>query len=295
MVTQTDIFVLKTDGKKPIVTEFSPIREPLKVCAGLAEKFKFHLLKFAHSENKVSGSYLITERLTYLSYTERKLFTCGSLHVYKVRKDTLRCLGTEINRVLCILGDALECLEHKVKLANISKVVLSTRGTRNIVLLNEILHLCIGECVNGLLKLKSRFCAIVFDKLVRAESLVALAAVHKRIRKSRKVTRRNPRLRVHKNSCVKTYVILVFLNEFLPPSLLYVVLKLNAKRAVVPSVCKSTVYLGSGEYKTSVFGEGNYFVHCLFCISHILNLPCRKSFVGKYEYQSNYIFYHILQ
>ena len=61
MVTKTEVFFLYIKGEQPLLAEILPVVEPVKVCAGLAEKFKLHLLKFPYTEDKVTRSNLITE------------------------------------------------------------------------------------------------------------------------------------------------------------------------------------------------------------------------------------------
>jgi len=265
VVAETDVLVTKTDGKQPIVAEFSPICEPLEVGAGLAEELKLHLLELTYTEDEVTGSDLVTEGLTDLRDTEGHLASGGSLYVYKVGENTLCGLGTEINCVLCVLGYALKGLEHKVELTDVGEVMLTACGARNVVLFNEFLHFSVGESIDGLGKLKAVLCAPVLDELVSAESFVALTAVHKGIREACKVTRSYPSLRVHENCGVETDVVLVLLNELLPPSLLYVVLKLNSERTVVPSVSKAAVDFGAGENEAAVLTKSHDLVHG-FCV-----------------------------
>ena len=61
MISQTEIFFFYAEGIEPVAAEASPIVEPFEVGAGLAEKFKLHLFKFAHTENEVAGGYLVSE------------------------------------------------------------------------------------------------------------------------------------------------------------------------------------------------------------------------------------------
>ena len=272
MVTKSYILLLKTDCKQPITAEASPIAKPLKICSGLAEELKLHLLKLANTEYKVTGSDLITEGLSYLRDTERKLLSCCSLYAYKVCKYTLCRFRTKIYGILCILGYTLEGLKHKVKLTYIGKIMLTAGRTRNLVLLNKSLHFCLRKCIDRLFKNVSLFCTPILNYFICSESFMAFAAIHKRICKSRKVTRCYPSLRIHKNSGIKTYVVLIFLNEFFPPSLFYVVLKLYAKRAVIPSISKSSIYFRAGKYKSSCFTKSDDFVHCLFCVFHFICL-----------------------
>ncbi len=58
----------------------------------------------------------------------------------KVDEDALRRFGTEIHRVLGILGDALESLEHQVELPDVGEIMFAAGGTGDALLLDEILH-----------------------------------------------------------------------------------------------------------------------------------------------------------
>ena len=65
------------------------------------------------------------------------------------------------------------------------------------------------------------------------------------------MSRSDPGLGIHEDSTVNTHIIGAFLYEFLPPSLLYIVLKLYAQIAVIPCVCKSAVNFAAGVNKAS--------------------------------------------
>ena len=101
---------------------------------------------------------------------------------------------------------------------------------------------------------------VLYD-LVSAESLMALAAVHKRIGKSAEMSRRYPCLRIHKYCGVKSDVVRVLLNELSPPCFFDVVLHLDAERTVVPCVGKTAVDFAACEYEASVFTERYDFFH----------------------------------
>ena len=114
----------------------------------------------------------------------------------------------------------------------------------------------------------SGFGTPVLNELVGAETLLALAAIHKRIRKSAKMSRGDPCLRIHQNSSILPHIVRILLYEFLPPCTLYVVFQFNAERSVIPCVGKTAVYLGSGENKAAVFAQRDYFIHCFFFVVH---------------------------
>lgn len=95
----------------------------------------------------------------------------------------------------------------------------------DVVVLYVLRHLLEGHalCVS----------AVVLDELIGSLSCVAVPAVHKGVGEAAHVTRRDPCLGVHYYRGVKSDVIGAFLNEFLPPRLLDVVLELDAEGTVV--------------------------------------------------------------
>ena len=250
------------------MAERSPVGEPFKVGSGLAEELKLHLLELPTAEDEVTGSDLVTEGLTNLRDTEGELLSRCSLNVYEVSKDTLCGLGTEINGVLCVLGYALEGLEHKVELTDIREIVLAAGGTGNVVLLNEVLHFALLECVDRLGKLKIVFLAPILDDLVRAKTLVTLLAVHERVGETADVTRGDPGLRVHEDGGIKADVIFILLHELTPPGGLYVVFELDAQRAELTGVGQTAVDLTAGEDKAATFAQGNDLFHSFFGVLH---------------------------
>ena len=163
----------------------------------------------------------------------------------------------------------LERLEHEVKLTDIGEVVLAAGGAGDVVLFDKVLHLLLGEGVDGLGKLEAGLGAPVLDDLVGAEALVALAAVHQRIGEAAEMAACYPGLRVHQDRGVKADVVGVFLHELLPPGVLDVLLELGAEGAVVPCVSESAVDLTAGVNEASALAEGNDFVEGLFCVVHV--------------------------
>ncbi len=241
MVTETEVLFLESETEQEVLAVASPVIEPFKVCAGLAEEFKLHLLEFAYTENEVSGSDLVTEGLAHLCNAEGDLLAGSSLDVCEVYEDTLSGLRTEIELGLAVLGNALESLEHKVELTDIGEILLAAVGAYDIVLLDVVHHLLIGPAGN--------VCAVeILNEIVSTVTSLALLAVHERIREAADMTGSHPCLGIHENSGVKTNVVLVLLNELLQPCVLDVVLQQNAQRTVIPCICKASVDLGAGVY-----------------------------------------------
>ena len=125
MIAQAEMIFRHTEREKPVLAERTPVGKPFKIRSRLTEKFKLHLLKFANAENKVSGGYFVTERFTYLSDTERKLFAGRALNICEVDKYTLRRFGTKIDGVFCVLRNALKRFEHKIELTDVCKIVFA--------------------------------------------------------------------------------------------------------------------------------------------------------------------------
>ena len=112
VVAQTHLIFLDAESQQPVTAEASPVLEPVKIRAGLAEELQFHLLKLTGTEGKVTRSDLVAEGFTDLADAERNLLAGSSLYVLEVYEDTLCCLGAQIYGILRILGNTLESLEH---------------------------------------------------------------------------------------------------------------------------------------------------------------------------------------
>ena len=159
------------------------------------------------------------------------------------------------------------CLEHKVELADIGKIGLAATEAGTIVVA-DVCKQCFAIHSLDVHAFDVVFLDVFFNKLVSSVTHFARLTVDKRVVKGSNVTGSNPYLAVHEDSCIKTYVVGILLNKLFPPCVLYVVLKLNTQRTVVPGVCKTAIDLGTGEYKSACFTKRNEFVHCLFCVFH---------------------------
>ncbi len=197
MVTQTHLIFFDTECKQPVTAEASPVLEPLQICTRLTEEFKLHLLKLSCTECEVTRCDLITERFTDLTDTERDLLTGSSLYVLEIYENTLCCFRTQINSVLCIFRNALECFEHQVELTDICEIVLATGRAGDIVILHKRLHFFLRECIDRLLQGDAFFLCKVFDQLVSTESFMTFLTVHQRICKAAKMSTGYPCLWIH--------------------------------------------------------------------------------------------------
>ena len=175
--------------------------------------------------------------------------------------------------------------------------MLSAGRARDLSLKDEVLHLLVGPAVNRAERLVvcavGRFVslgdgdlvlvAVILDQLVCTESLMALFAVHERIGEGTEMSGSDPCLRVHKNRAVKTYIIRILLDKFLPPGFLDIVLKLNAQIAVVPGIRQTAVNFGAREDKSSGFCQCYNFIHCLFHVVRFLPILVIIFFIAQYS------------
>ncbi len=129
--------------------------------------------------------------------------------------------------------------------------MLAAGWTWNLMLLNKLLHLRIGPSVCRSTDINPVFCCKILDQLICAESLMALFAVHQRIREGCKMSGCDPGLRIHKDGAVDPDVILGFLDKLFPPCLLDVVFKLNTQISIVPGIGKTTIDLRARINKSS--------------------------------------------
>ena len=262
-------FVLHAERQQEVVAVILPVLEPLKVGARLAEELQFHLLKLAGTEGEVARGDLIAEGLAYLTNAKRNLLTGGALDILEVYEDALCSLRTQIQLILRVLGNALEGLEHQIELTDVGPVVLAAGRACDLMLINECLHLSLAERINTLAEIVVVLSTPVLNYLVGTETLLALLAVHQRIREAANMTRSNPGHRVHQDRGVKTYIVLALLHKFLAPCCLDVVLELNAERTVVPGVCKTAVNLRAGVYEAAALAERYDLFHCFFAVFHV--------------------------
>ena len=142
--------------------------------------------------------------------------------------------------------------------------MFTTARTSYLVFFDEVHHLLLGPCIYASLNGNVMLCTKVLNEFICTETLVALFTVHKRIRKSAKMSGSDPCLRVHKDRTVNTYIVRRLLNEFLPPCTFYVIFKLYTEISIIPRVCQAAVDLGTRVNKSSGFCKSYDLFHCLF-------------------------------
>lgn len=263
MIAQFEFFVVHAEIKKPLMAEVLPIVEPFKVGAGLAEKFKLHLFKFADTEDEVAGSDLVAEALADLTDAEGQFLSRRALHVLEVDKDALCGFGAQIDGGSGVFRHADERLEHKVEFSHAREVAVAAHGAGDLVLVHVLFHLLVRPACDVLFD--AVLVHIVFDKIVCAVTGFAAFAVHKGIGETADMSACLPSGRVHNDCAVKSHVVGIFDDEFLPPGLFDIVFHLHAERAVVPRVRETAVDFTAGVHETAIFCKGNDLVHCNVC------------------------------
>ena len=263
------MFVLDAEIQKEFAAIIFPVFKPFQIRAGFAEEFKFHLLEFARSENKVAGGNFVSERFSYLRYAERQFSARRALYVRKVDKNALRRFGTEIHGRSRVFRDADKGLEHKVEFFYVGKFVSAALGASDTLFFDKRGHF-FKRPARGVV-VRTVFIGVIFYKFVGAVARFAPLAVHKGIGKAAHVSGRHPDIRVYDNSGIKSHVVFAFLNETFPPGFFYVVFKFHAKRTVIPTVGKPPVNFASGEDKAPAFAKIDYFFHSRF-LFHSLHL-----------------------
>ena len=129
--------------------------------------------------------------------------------------------------------------------------MLTAGRARNLMLFYIGFHLLVAPSVNAVSDIQPIRMCIFFNHLICTETLVAFLAVHQRIAESSQMPAGYPCLRIHQYCTVHTYIIRGFLNELLPPCLLYIVLQFYAKISIVPCIRKAAVNLRPRIYESS--------------------------------------------
>ena len=204
MVSDTHFFRLDAKSLQPVDTELFPVCEPFEVSVGLTEEFQLHLLKLSGTEREVAGCDFIPEGLTDLTDTKRDFLSGSTLYVLEVYENTLCGFGTQIYRILCILRNTLEGLEHQVELTDLGKVMLAAGRAGNLIIFDKLHHLFLTPAVYRASQINIVLLRIIFDDLICTETLVAFLTVHQRIGKAAQMAAGHPCLRVHENGAVNT-------------------------------------------------------------------------------------------
>ena len=92
MVVKTVHVIAETECLMPLHTKCLPVLIPFHLIARMHEELHLHLFKLPHTEDKLTGYYLITERLAYLCDTERNLHPPGFLDIQEINENALSIL-----------------------------------------------------------------------------------------------------------------------------------------------------------------------------------------------------------
>ena len=126
-----------------------PHLEPFHFFARTNKELHFHLFELTHTEDKLTGNDLVTERFTDLGDTERNLHTAGLLYVEEVNENTLCRFRTQIYLGSAIGSRTHFCGEHQVELANFRPVACSGDRTCYFAVdndLTEVFEVGIVQC-----------------------------------------------------------------------------------------------------------------------------------------------------
>ncbi len=216
-----------------------------------------NLLELSGTEGKVAGGDFVAERFTNLCNAEWEFLSGGTLDICKVDKDALCSFRTQINLALCILGNALEGLEHQVELADIGEVGAAAVRAFDAVFLDEVHHLLVAPAVGG-------FAGEVLNQLIRTVTGLAVFTVHERVRKSANMTGSDPNLRVHQDGAVQADIVWALLNKAFPPCAFNIVFQLYTKRTIIPGVGETAVDFGTSKNEASALAQSNDFFHGFF-------------------------------
>ena len=155
--------------------------------------------------------------------------------------------------------------------------MLTAGRTWYLVLFHVCFHLLMAPSVNAVSDINAILMCIVFDHLIRTETLMAFLTVHQRVAESAQVSACHPGLRIHQDRAIHTYVIWRFLNKLLPPGFLYIVLKLYSKIAVIPCIRKPAIDLRPRVHESSGLCQRYNLLHRL--LNHILFLTFYISYI----------------
>ena len=212
-----------------------PIRVPVVIRAGLAEKFQLHLLELALAKDEVSGRNLVAVRLADLGDAKGQPQPRRIEHVLEVYKHALGGFGTQIGNGRIILHRADERLEHSQEAAGLSEVTAAI-GT------------------------------LFAFQMVHAKALVATRALHQRIGKVGGVAGCPPHIGVHNDPGLNADHILSRTDGIVPPGLAHVAFQRNPQRPIVPEALKTTVDFAGGIDKSPPLTQTNDFFHYIgFC------------------------------
>src|SRR5690606_28020065 len=133
MVVKAQAVRWDPQGSMPSHSDVLPMLIPLFFFSRADEKLHFHLLEFAHAENKLSCHNLIPKGFTYLCNTERNFHAGGFLYVQKVNKYSLRSFRSQVNFVGIIGHRPYFGGKHEVELSYVRPVAGARDGAFDVI------------------------------------------------------------------------------------------------------------------------------------------------------------------
>ena len=216
---------------------------PFFISSRLAEELKFHLLKFAGTEDEVTGGNFIAERLTNLADTKRRLLTCRGHDIGEVDEDSLCGFGTQVVKARLVINGTKEGLKQARECFGFGPLTTNTTVGANYVFQRQ------GGFVNALLI--SQF----FNELIFALTLVAVLALDERVGEGLDVSGCNPHLAGQDYRGVQPDDVCAAANHVVPPLAFDVLFEFHAQRAVVPGGASTAVNFTAGEDKAAALGK----------------------------------------
>src|SRR3978361_1013492 len=89
VIVKTQFFGRNTHAFVPFFASIFPVTVPFHLRAWANKKLHFHLFKFPHAENELTGNNLVTESLSCLRNAERNFHPAAFLHIQEIYKNTL--------------------------------------------------------------------------------------------------------------------------------------------------------------------------------------------------------------
>ena len=242
-VEAAHVIRVNTQVNEPVPAVLNPLVEVLISVVRVHEVLNFHLLELTSTENKVTGSDLVTERLTNLANTERRALTRSSDHIVEVHENTLSGLRAQEVQTLLIIDRAQVSLHQTGEVLRLSPLTTSTT-----VRASNLIHALSRA---ALLRLK------VLQQVILTQTLVAGQALNQRVGEGRHVTGRLPHRTRQNNGGIQANHVRTRADETLPPLLTDVFLQLCTEGAVVPCGAGTAVNFTGLENKAAALRERN--------------------------------------
>ena len=141
MIMETVVICTEPECLMPLHTRFFPLIKPLHLGTRFHKKLHLHLFELTHTEDKLAGYDLISERFSYLCDTERQLHATGLLHIEIVYEDTLCRFRTQINPISTLRSGAHFGGKHEVELPHIRPILRTGDRINDAFIENYLLQL----------------------------------------------------------------------------------------------------------------------------------------------------------